>query len=62
MMVDGHGNVSEEPADGKQLCNLAEGYSFVLQSVLGVLAFSTLIRESSVAVPGIAHLSYSVYV
>ena len=30
---------------GKQLCNLAEGYSFVLQSVLGVLAFSTLIGE-----------------
>lgn len=31
--------------DGRQLCNLAEGYSFVLQSVLGVLAFSTLICE-----------------
>lgn len=29
----------------KQLCNLAEGYSFVLQSVLGVLAFSTLILK-----------------
>ncbi len=29
--------------DEKQLCDLAEGYSFVLQSVLGVLAFSTLL-------------------
>ena len=34
-----------DDAGEKQLCNLAEGYSFVLQSLLGVLAFSTLIRE-----------------
>ena len=26
-----------------ELCNLTQGYSFILQSVLGVLAFSTLI-------------------
>lgn len=35
-------NVSDS-IGGKELCNLADGYSFVLQSVLGVLAFSTLI-------------------
>lgn len=30
---------------GRGLCDLTQGYSFILQSVLGVLAFSTLIRE-----------------
>lgn len=38
-------SVGSEGAGGKELCNLADGYSFVLQSVLGVLAFSTLIGE-----------------
>ena len=31
--------------EAKELCDLAEGYSFILQTVLGVLAFSTLIGE-----------------
>ena len=40
------GNASwDNQSTSEVLCDLTEGYSFVLQSVLGVLAFSTLIRE-----------------
>ena len=38
-------NATSGPEEEKELCNLAEGYSFLLQSLLGVLAFSTLIGE-----------------
>ena len=31
--------------DSKQLCDLTQGFSFILQSILGVLAFSTLLSE-----------------
>ena len=34
---------NESAVESRELCDLAEGYSFILQSVLGVLAFSTLI-------------------
>lgn len=40
--------MSNGTVEGKELCNLAEGYSFILQSVLGVLAFSTLICKNFV--------------
>ena len=39
-------NVSGDNRSSSEVfCNLTEGYSFILQIVLGVLAFSTLIRE-----------------
>lgn len=38
-------NSSSVGMGGRGLCDLTQGYSFILQSVLGVLAFSTLIRE-----------------
>ena len=34
---------NDSVVESRELCDLAEGYSFILQSVLGVLAFSTLI-------------------
>jgi len=45
MAMEG-GNVSwGNQSTSEVLCDLTEGYSFVLQSILGFLAFSTLIRE-----------------
>lgn len=39
-------NSSEDvDASGRGLCDLTQSYSFILQSVLGVLAFSTLLCE-----------------
>jgi len=39
-------NVSGDNRSSSEVfCNLTEGYSFILQTVLGILAFSTLIRE-----------------
>ena len=38
-------NSSGAGMGGRGLCDLTQSYSFILQSVLGVLAFSTLIRE-----------------
>lgn len=38
------GNKSVELS--KELCDLTQGFSFILQTVLGVLAFSTLLSES----------------
>ncbi len=42
VMAEPNASISES----KELCDLAKGYSFILQSVLGVLAFSTLIGKS----------------
>ena len=45
MAMEG-GNVSwGNQSTTEVLCDLTEGYSFILQFMLGVLAFSTLIRE-----------------
>ncbi len=37
--------VNQTETVSRILCDLTQGYSFILQSVLGVLAFSTLICE-----------------
>lgn len=37
----------EDDMPSRELCDLTQSYSFVLQTVLGVLAFSTLICEYS---------------
>lgn len=36
-----------ETLESRHLCDLTQGFSFILQTILGVLAFSTLLSESS---------------
>lgn len=49
---------NSEDMSSRRLCDLTQSYSFVLQSVLGVLAFSTLICKWTTGQHVLAFMAY----